>query len=157
MAALKRHENKSVEAGLKYVLYGGVAAGVMLYGVGHIYGILGTINFLEIREGLGLLLPGQQNLLIIAFLCFFVGLGFKLACFPFHMWGPDVYEGSPIPVTAFFSIVPKLAAIAALTRGDFCLFCGKCRDEGKLDVSASIGGHLNHGGGQYFRYRPKIG
>ena len=104
------------EAGLKYSLYGGIAAGVMLFGMSHIFGVLGTIQFEEIIPKLQNLSSLQLSILIPSFMMFFVGIGYKIACVPFHMWAPDVYEGSPIPVTTFFSIVPKVAGIAALVR-----------------------------------------
>lgn len=116
MAALKRRDAKSSEAGLKYTLYGGVSAGVMLFGMSHIFGVLGTIDFTGIATSLKGLDEGQLMILVPSFLLFFVGLGYKVAAVPFHMWSPDVYEGSPLPVTTFFAIVPKLAGIAAIAR-----------------------------------------
>jgi NADH-quinone oxidoreductase subunit N len=122
LAAFKKRDGRSSEAGLKYVLYGGITAGVMLYGISHIYGILGTIQFSEI-PGLIKALDSQQTLLLLpAFVLFFVGIGYKIACVPFHMWSPDVYEGSPVPVTTFFSIVPKLAGMAVLIRVTLVFF-----------------------------------
>ena len=122
MASLRKNDQKSSEAGLKYVLYGGVSAAVMLFGIGHIYGVLGTINFAEIGPHLKELSDVQTYILLPAFLFFFVGLGYKIACVPFHMWSPDVYEGSPTPVTMFFSIIPKIAGIAALVRVNYLFF-----------------------------------
>jgi len=118
---MKRDEN-SAEAGLKYALYGGVSAGFMLYGISHIYGVMGSIDFTGAK--LFLSEAGSLKLMILvpAFLLFFVGLGYKIASVPFHMWAPDVYEGSPIPTTTFFSIVPKVAAMAALVRVSFVFF-----------------------------------
>jgi NADH-quinone oxidoreductase subunit N len=116
LASLKRNNEFSSEAGLKYSLYGGVSAGLMLFGLSHLYGVFGTIQFTGIVEQVSALNLSQTIVLIPSFLLFFVGLGYKIACVPFHMWSPDVYEGSPLPVTAFFSIVPKLAGIAAILR-----------------------------------------
>ncbi|MBI2521450.1 MAG: NADH-quinone oxidoreductase subunit N [Bdellovibrio sp.] len=116
LAAMKRLDEKSVEAGLKYALYGGLSAGIMLFGMSLIFGILGTIQFGEIAGRITTLDVTQKAILVPAFLFFFVGLGYKISCVPFHMWTPDVYEGSPIPVTAFFSVVPKIGGIAALVR-----------------------------------------
>lgn len=100
MAALKKNDERSTEAGLKYVLYGGVTAGMMLFGMSHIFGALGTINFSEMIPMMTKLSNEQTLILIPSFLLFFVGIGYKIACVPFHMWSPDVYEGSPLPVTA---------------------------------------------------------
>ncbi|GAB4011061.1 MAG: NADH-quinone oxidoreductase subunit NuoN [Bdellovibrio sp.] len=116
MASLKKNDDRSAEAGLKYALYGGVTAGLMLFGMSHIFGVLGTINFSEIGAAVPNLTTAQIAILIPSFLFFFAGIGYKIACVPFHMWSPDVYEGSPLPVTAFFSIVPKVAGIASLIR-----------------------------------------
>lgn len=116
MAALRRNDERSSEAGLKYALYGGVTAGIMLFGMSHIFGVLGTINFTEIMTKMGSLSTNDSLILMPAFILFFAGIGYKIACVPFHMWSPDVYEGSPIPVTNFFSIVPKIAGIVAVVR-----------------------------------------
>ncbi|MFZ8999843.1 MAG: NADH-quinone oxidoreductase subunit N [Bacteriovoracaceae bacterium] len=122
MSSLKKKDDRSSEAGLKYVLYGGVASGIMLFGMSHIFGALGTINFSEMILLLNSSDAGQTGILLVSFLFVFVGLGYKIACVPFHMWTPDVYEGSPIPVTTFFAIVPKMAGIAALVRITMGLF-----------------------------------
>mgnify|MGYP001235336378 CR=1 FL=1 len=122
LASLRKNDDRSSEAGLKYSLYGGIAAGLMLFGMSHIFGVLGTIQFQEIMPKLQNLSTLQLSILIPSFLLFFVGIGYKIACVPFHMWAPDVYEGSPIPVTTFFSIVPKVAGIAALVRVTMVFF-----------------------------------
>lgn len=122
MASLRKNDEHSSEAGLKYVLYGGVSAGLMLFGMGHIYGTLGTIQFFEMSAPLQELTTPQALILFPSFLLFFAGLGYKIACVPFHMWSPDVYEGSPTPVTAFFTIVPKIAGIVAITRVTLLFF-----------------------------------
>lgn len=116
LASLKKKDTLSQEAGLKYSLYGALSAGVMLYGMGHLYGITGTLNFKEIALAFQNLTPEKFQGIKISLVLILVGLGFKISAFPFHMWSPDVYQGSPTPVTAFFSIVPKLAVIAAICR-----------------------------------------
>lgn len=116
VSSFKKDEAKSTEAGLKYALYGGIAAGIMLYGMGHIYGTLGTIQFSTMIPELSILAFSKKMILGVSFILFFVGIGYKIACVPFHMWSPDVYQGSPVPVTSFFAIVPKLAAIGCLVR-----------------------------------------
>ena len=122
MASLKREDGKSTEGGIKYALYGGVTSGIMLFGMGHIYGVLGTVQFSEIADHMLSLEKSQILILLPSFVLVFVGLGYKIACVPFHMWSPDVYEGSPTPVTAFFAIVPKLAGIAAMVRISYVFF-----------------------------------
>jgi len=116
LAALNKDNELSSEAGVKYALYGAVSAGIMLFGMGHLYGQLGSIHFIEMAKAFSSLTPEQLYIVIPSLLMFFVGLGYKISSFPFHMWTPDVYEGSPISVTAFFAIVPKVAGLSALTR-----------------------------------------
>ena len=116
MASFKKNDERSSEAGLKYALYGGLSAGIMLFGMSHIFGVLGTIQFSGMAANIAKLTPGQMLILAPSFILFFVGIGYKIAAVPFHMWSPDVYEGSPTPVTTFFAIVPKLGGIAALIR-----------------------------------------
>ena len=116
LASLKKKDIFSLEAGLKYALYGALSAAVMLFGMGHLYGITGSINLVDIAKGFTTLTPEKIQVVKICLVLIFVGIGFKISAFPFHMWSPDVYQGSPVPVTAFFSIVPKLAVITALCR-----------------------------------------
>jgi NADH-quinone oxidoreductase subunit N len=119
LSSFKRDESTSTEAGMKYALYGGLSAGIALFGISHLYGVLGSIQFVDMVTKL----PGIEGvnlaILMISFLMFFVGIGYKISVFPFHMWTPDVYQGSPIPVTSFFAIVPKMAGIASLVRVSF--------------------------------------
>ncbi len=122
LASLKKRDDLSVEGGIKYALYGGVSAGIMLFGMSHIFGVFGTIYFPEMAAKLGELSAPQTAIILPSFLLFFVGIGYKIAAVPFHMWSPDVYEGSPLPVTAFFSIVPKIAGISILVRVSHILF-----------------------------------
>ncbi len=116
LASFKKNDERSSEAGLKYSLYGGVSSGIMLFGMSHIFGVLGTIQFTGVASQLANLSSLEIAILLPAFLMFFAGIGYKIACVPFHMWAPDVYEGSPLPVTTFFSIVPKIAGISLLIR-----------------------------------------
>jgi NADH-quinone oxidoreductase subunit N len=116
MSSFKRDDAASTEAGMKYALYGGISAGVALFGISHLYGVFGSIQFLDIIDQVPKLQGGQLAISLVSFVLFFVGLGYKISVFPFHMWTPDVYQGSPIPVTTFFSIVPKMAGLAALIR-----------------------------------------
>lgn len=122
MASFKRDDSTSTEAGMKYALYGGLTAGVMLFGISHLYGVLGSIQFVEMIPKLAALEGVNLGIVMVSFLLFFAGIGYKISVFPFHMWSPDVYQGSPIPVTTFFSIVPKMAGLAALIRVSFIFF-----------------------------------
>ncbi len=124
MSSFKRDESASSEAGLKYVLYGGLSAGVALFGISHLYGALGTIQYVEMIPKIATLQGLNLSIVMISLVLFFVGLGYKISAFPFHMWAPDVYQGAPIPVTAFFSIVPKMAGLAALIRISL-VFCSQ--------------------------------
>jgi len=114
-AAFQRDNLRSSEAGLKYFVLGAVASGMLLYGASMIYGFAGTTSF----ETLAVMLaePGDISVGIIVGMVFLAaGLAFKVSAVPFHMWTPDVYEGAPTPVTAFFSVAPKIAAMALLMR-----------------------------------------
>jgi NADH-quinone oxidoreductase subunit N len=119
LSSFKRDEASSTEAGLKYALYGGLSAGVALFGISHLYGVLGSIQFVDMADKLVNLQGANLAIVLVSFVMFFVGLGYKISVFPFHMWTPDVYQGSPIPVTSFFAIVPKMAGLAALVRVSF--------------------------------------
>jgi NADH-quinone oxidoreductase subunit N len=115
MAGFKRHENRSVEASVKYFILGSFSSAILLYGISILYGIAGTTNL----KGLGAFfavdtLANPGLLMAMGFLV--VGFGFKVAAVPFHMWTPDVYEGSPTPVTAFMSVAPKAASFAVFLR-----------------------------------------
>ncbi|MFO1154675.1 MAG: NADH-quinone oxidoreductase subunit NuoN [Rhodospirillales bacterium] len=117
IAAFHRDDVRSTEAGLKYFVLGALASGMLLYGSSLIYGFAGTTNFDVLGRtfvGLSGQLPPTGVLVGLVFLI--AGLAFKISAVPFHMWTPDVYEGAPTPVTAFFSVAPKLAAIALLLR-----------------------------------------
>ena len=110
-----RGNRRSHEAGLKYVIYGGIASGAMLYGFSWLYGATGTLDIPRIAASLQ---EGQMAplTLFIALSFILVGLGFKMASAPFHMWCPDVYEGAPVAVTAFLSVGPKAAGFALTMR-----------------------------------------
>jgi NADH-quinone oxidoreductase subunit N len=113
MAGFTRRSRRSAEASLKYVIYGGVASGVMLYGMSILYGIAGTTDLVQIRLAAATANP-VAVFTAVAF-CM-AGFGYKIASVPFHMWCPDVYEGAPTPVTAFLSVGPKAAGFALLMR-----------------------------------------
>ncbi len=114
LAAFHRGEGRSAEAGLKYFVLGALASGILLYGVTLVYGFAGTTNFGGIALALS---DGSRSLGMVFGLVFIVaGLAFKISAVPFHMWTPDVYEGAPTPVAAFFSAAPKVAAIGLMVR-----------------------------------------
>ncbi|MEZ5884860.1 MAG: NADH-quinone oxidoreductase subunit NuoN [Paracoccaceae bacterium] len=114
VAALRRDSAKSSEAGLKYFVLGSLSSGLLLYGASLIYGFAGTTSFAGI---ITVVEEGHLPIGVLFGMVFMlVGLSFKVSAVPFHMWTPDVYEGSPTPVTAFFATAPKMAAMALLAR-----------------------------------------
>ncbi len=114
LAAINRDSVRSTEAGLKYFVLGALSSGMLLYGISLIYGFTGQTNFAGIAEAMGG--SGRSLGLIFGLVFLVAGLAFKVSVVPFHMWTPDVYEGSPTPVTAFFSAAPKVAAMALFVR-----------------------------------------
>jgi NADH-quinone oxidoreductase subunit N len=119
VAASNRDNVKSTEAGLKYFVLGALSSGMLLYGASLIYGFTGTVSFAGIaaatKAGAGI---------VFGLVFLLAGLCFKVSAVPFHMWTPDVYEGAPTPVTAFFASAPKVAAIAVFTRATLTAFPG---------------------------------
>jgi NADH-quinone oxidoreductase subunit N len=114
VAALRRDSVKSTEAGLKYFVLGALSSGLLLYGASLVYGFAGTTLFSGIIETA---MAGDISLGLLFGLVFLIaGLAFKVSAAPFHMWTPDVYEGSPTPITAFFATAPKVAAMALFAR-----------------------------------------
>ena len=110
-----KREQRSTEAALKYMIYGAVSSGLMIYGFSIIYGLTGSTNISVISQVL--IDRGYDPLLLmIASLMVLVGIGYKIGAVPFHFWSPDVYEGAPIPVTAFLSVASKAAGFALLIR-----------------------------------------
>jgi len=115
LTGMLRHNRRASEASLKYLIYGGVASGTMIYGMSWIFGLTGTMDYAGINAGLAAA-EGGSMALFIAVLMTLTGLGYKVAAVPFHMWAPDVYTGAPIPVTAFLSVGSKAAGFALLLR-----------------------------------------
>lgn len=111
-----KHNRRSLEAALKYLIYGGVASGTMIYGMSWIFGITGSLDFNVINRALTS--PGHIPVLavFISLVLILAGMGYKVASVPFHMWAPDVYQGAPIPITTFLAIGSKAAGFALLTR-----------------------------------------
>ncbi len=115
LAGSRREDKRATEAAIKYFVLGALASGILLYGISLVYGYLGSTNFTNILT----VLQGQAALskgVIVGLVFIIIGLAFKLSAAPFHMWTPDVYEGVPTPVTAYFAIVPKLAAVSLFIR-----------------------------------------
>ena len=114
MAAIKRDSSRATEAGLKYFVLGALSSGMLLYGASLVYGFTGQTQLDRIAE---VILLGDRSIGVIFGLAFLLaGVAFKISAVPFHMWTPDVYEGAPTPVTAFFATAPKVAAMALLIR-----------------------------------------
>jgi len=113
LASFMRRDRRSAEAGLKYFVLGALASGILLYGISLVYGFSGTTLFGGIADAYS----GERSMGLLFGLVFvFAGLAFKISAVPFHMWTPDVYEGAPTPVTAFFASAPKVAAVALAVR-----------------------------------------
>src|SRR6266511_3896146 len=120
LAAIQRDNVRAAEAGLKYFVLGALSSGMLLYGASLIYGFTGTVSFAGIAQAAG---EGGIGLIFgIVFL--FAGFCFKVSAVPFHMWTPDVYEGAPTPITAFFAAAPKVAGIAMFVRTTIVAFPG---------------------------------
>ena len=132
IAAFNRDSIRSTEAGLKYFVLGALSSGLLLYGASLIYGFSGTTNF----DGIALALnQGEISLgLLIGLVFLATGLAFKVSAAPFHMWTPDVYEGAPTPVTAFFATAPKVAAMILFTRFAYGAF-GEIKSDWQQIVS----------------------
>ncbi len=127
IAAFRRDSARSTEAGLKYFVLGALSSGLLLYGASLVYGYAGTTSFAGIMAATS----GDEHLpigLLIGLVFVLTGLVFKVSAVPFHMWTPDVYEGSPTPVTAFFATAPKMAAMGLIARVLFDAFGGVTGD-----------------------------
>ena len=108
-----RRDARSIEAAMKYFLYGALASGVMLYGFSLIYGATGSVDLATIAASLS---SAHTGLVVVSVILILAGFGFKIALVPFHQWSPDAYEGAPTPITAFLSVGPKAAGLAVLIR-----------------------------------------
>ena len=120
VAAIDRDSLRSTEAGLKYFVLGALSSGMLLYGASLVYGFTGTVSFAGIAKA-----ATQPSLgLVFGLVFLFAGFCFKVSAVPFHMWTPDVYEGAPTPITAFFAAAPKVAGIAMFVRTTIVAFPG---------------------------------
>jgi NADH-quinone oxidoreductase subunit N len=136
LAAFNRDSVRSSEAGLKYFVLGALSSGMLLYGISLIYGFTGTIGFSHVAD---VIAQSHVSIGLIFGLVFLIaGLAFKVAAVPFHMWTPDVYEGSPTPITAFFAMAPKAAAMALFLRAVIVPFPAAVHQWQQIIVVASI-------------------
>ena len=135
IAAFHRDNLKASEAGLKYFVLGALSSGMLLYGASLLYGFSGTVAFAGIAHAIG----GQPQIGVVFGLVFLMaGLAFKMSAVPFHMWTPDVYQGAPTPVTAFFATAPKMAAVAITVRVIITAFPGITTQWQQIIVAISI-------------------
>lgn len=116
LAAFARDRNRSTESGLKYFVLGAISSGMLLYGISLVYGYAGSVDFAAVSAAVTVDTAGDNLGIVIGLVFILAGLGFKVSAVPFHMWTPDVYEGAPTPVTAFFAAAPKVAALALFAR-----------------------------------------
>jgi NADH-quinone oxidoreductase subunit N len=145
LAGFRRGDRRATEAALKYVIYGGVASGVMLFGMSYLYGLAGTFSFQELGtavagalQGSGPALAAARLALVAGIVFVAAGVGYKIAAVPFHMWCPDVYEGAPTPFTAFLSVGPKAAGFALALRFFLSAFTPQGAEEGAAAVLAAV-------------------
>jgi NADH-quinone oxidoreductase subunit N len=134
VAASNRDNAKSTEAGLKYFVLGALSSGMLLYGASLIYGFTGTVSF----AGIAAVAKTANIGLVFGLVFLLAGLCFKISAVPFHMWTPDVYEGAPTPVTAFFASAPKVAALAVFTRAALTAFPGIVAEWQQIVVFVAI-------------------
>ncbi|MEP4989748.1 MAG: NADH-quinone oxidoreductase subunit NuoN [Paracoccaceae bacterium] len=136
VASLRRDSAKSTEAGLKYFVLGALSSGILLYGASLIYGYAGTTLFSGIVQTA---IHGEVSLGLLFGLVFLIsGMAFKVSAVPFHMWTPDVYEGSPTPITAFFATAPKVAAMGLFARVLHDAFGGAVADWSQVIALLSV-------------------
>ncbi len=138
VAASHRDRLRSTEAGLKYFVLGALSSGMLLYGASLVYGFTGTVTFVGIAQAA---VHGGVGL-IFGLVFLFAGFCFKVSAVPFHMWTPDVYEGAPTPVTAFFAAAPKVAGIAMFVRAAVAAFPGITTEWQQIVVFVSIASML---------------
>jgi len=114
LVAWNKNDTAGSEAALKYVLMGSIATATLLFGIAYLYGFAGSLSYRDIFDATRNVIDTGSNFLLIAVIFIVMGIGFKLTLFPFHSWAPDVYEGSPTPVTAYISVTSKATALAFL-------------------------------------------
>jgi NADH-quinone oxidoreductase subunit N len=145
LAGYRKGDRKAAEGSLKYVIYGGVASGVMLFGMSYLYGLTGTTNLLRLGHAIqgihtaGAPLAATKIALVVAIVFVTAGIGYKVAAVPWHMWCPDVYEGAPTPFTAFLSVGPKAAGFALALRFFHSALAGQM-GSGPAGFAQALGG-----------------
>lgn len=141
LAAFQRDDARSSEAGLKYFVLGALSSGVLLYGVSLVYGFAGSTDFTAVAASLSG--GGERHSgALIGLVFVFAGLAFKVSAVPFHMWTPDVYEGAPTPVSAFFASAPKVAAMGLFLRVALDAFSGMIADWRQIIIFMAIASML---------------
>ncbi|HEY6104996.1 MAG TPA: NADH-quinone oxidoreductase subunit N, partial [Anaeromyxobacteraceae bacterium] len=140
LSGYRKGDRKAAEASLKYVIYGGVASGVMVFGMSWFYGLLGTTKVLEFAGRLQALpqTGAVKVALVLAVVFVSAGVGYKIAAVPWHMWCPDVYEGAPTPFTAFLSVGPKAAGFALALRFFWGALAGPAAANGFAEAVVGI-------------------
>ena len=136
LAAIKRDDSKATEAGLKYFVLGALSSGMLLYGASMVYGFTGHTNLQEIV--IAIANEGRSIGLVFGLVFLLAGIAFKISAVPFHMWTPDVYEGAPTPVTAFFATAPKVAAMTLMVRLVMDTFAPIAHDWQQIVIFLSI-------------------
>ncbi len=136
VAAMKREDRKATEAGIKYFVLGALSSGMLLYGASLVYGFTGTTQIDQIVAAITL--DSRSIGLIFGMVFLLAGIAFKISAVPFHMWTPDVYEGAPTPVTAFFAAAPKVAAMALFIRVTTVSFAPITHDWQQIIIFLSI-------------------
>ena len=136
LAAFDRDNAKSSEAGLKYFVLGALSSGMLLYGISLIYGFTGTTEFTTVAHVIKA--SGISIGLVFGLVFLIAGLAFKISAVPFHMWTPDVYEGAPTPITAYFSMAPKVAAMALFLRAILVPFAGAIHEWQQIIIMISV-------------------
>ncbi len=136
LAAFNRDSLRSSEAGLKYFVLGALSSGMMLYGISFIYGSTGSTSFALVAHAVAH--PAGNIGVVLGLVFLMSGLAFKISAVPFHMWTPDVYEGAPTPITAFFSMAPKAAAMGLFLRVMISAFPGAVEEWRQIVVFVSI-------------------
>jgi NADH-quinone oxidoreductase subunit N len=143
LAGFRKGDRRATEASLKYVIYGGVASGIMLFGMSYLFGLLGTTNLFEMAARIQALhvtgaTAAVKLTLVISVVFVMAGVGYKVAAVPWHMWCPDVYEGAPTVFTAFLSVGPKAAGFALAIRLFYTAFASPMLSTGFADAIAGI-------------------
>ncbi|KWW20907.1 MULTISPECIES: NADH-quinone oxidoreductase subunit NuoN [Peribacillus] len=144
LVGIRKRDRSSNEASMKYVINGGISTAITLFGMSYLYGVTGSVNLGEMSRTMAGMTDSQlQYIMGLAFFMVFVGLSFKIAAAPFHMWAPDAYEGAPIPVAAFLSVISKMAGFVILLRIFLSLFLTAPGDAfGALDFLEKNDGYI---------------